>query len=133
MLKDAARTHFKEYYKFKKGEAEETKTYNKELRATLLSDDAFHYKVSLRGQLTCRSCLTFPIFQDFEAGVGYAESPIIADIIETALFEDVSGYGVKFSNYFKPIPLNLLALVITIVRMSLFPFIWNCQLTSRMI
>lgn len=47
MLKDAARTHFKEQYKFKKGEAEETKTYNKELRTALLSDNAFHYKVSL--------------------------------------------------------------------------------------
>ena len=55
------------------------------------------------------------IVQDREAGIGFAESPIIADIIETALFEDSSGYGVKFSTYFKPIPLNLLALVITIV------------------
>ncbi len=45
------------------------------------------------------------IVQDREAGIGFAESPIIADIIETALFEDSSGYGVKFSTYFKPIPL----------------------------
>jgi hypothetical protein len=61
------------------------------------------------------------IVQDREAGLGFAESPIIADIIETALFEDRCGYGVKFSSYFKPIPFNLLALVITIVCTSCSP------------
>ncbi|KAF8336709.1 hypothetical protein F5887DRAFT_1078611 [Amanita rubescens] len=85
MLKDAARTHFKEYYKFKKGEAEDTKTYNKELRTALLSDDAFHYKVSL------------PVDPQIMLNISHllGFSPIIADIIETALFEDVSGSSGK--------------------------------------
>ncbi|KAM6494749.1 hypothetical protein JOM56_009372 [Amanita muscaria] len=97
LLKDAARDHFKDYYKFKKGTAHETKQYNIELRATLLTDDAFHHK-------------------DPEAGTGFAENSIVADILETALFEDSSDYGVRFAKYFNPIPINLLALVFTIIE-----------------
>ncbi|KAM6488881.1 hypothetical protein JOM56_015658 [Amanita muscaria] len=97
LLKDAAREHFKDYYKFKKGSAHETRQYNLNLRVVLLTDDAFHHK-------------------DPEAGTGFAESPVIADILETALFEDSSDYGVRFAKYFNPIPANLLALVFTIIE-----------------
>ncbi|KAM6494015.1 hypothetical protein JOM56_010376 [Amanita muscaria] len=59
--------------------------------------DAFHHK-------------------DPEAGTGFAENSIVADILETALFEDSSDYGVRFAKYFNPIPINLLALVFTIIE-----------------
>ena len=100
------REHFKEYYRFKKGDAEEIKNCEPLYLPTMLFTIRY-----CPDHVLIMSNTSF-IVQDRDAGVGFAE---IADINKTALFEDGSGYGVKFSSYFKPIPLNLLALVITIV------------------
>jgi hypothetical protein len=47
---------------------------------------------------------------------GYAEAKILSTIIEAVWFEDMSSHGVIFSTLFKPIPLETMALVMTIVR-----------------
>jgi len=40
---------------------------------------------------------------------------IVIDILRDAVFEDSKSYGVKYSRYFNPISVNLLALVFTMV------------------
>ncbi|KAM6493522.1 hypothetical protein JOM56_011656 [Amanita muscaria] len=124
LLKDATRDHFKDYYKFKKGTAHETKQYNIELQATLLTDDVLRVvtlspRLSRARQAQNRYDKMNVIDhkdQDPEVGTGFTESSIVADILETALFEDSSDYGIRFAKYFNPIPINLLALAFTVIE-----------------
>ncbi len=47
--------------------------------------------------------------------MGFGEHPIIINILRDALFEDARSYSVKYSQYFDPISVNLLALIFTMV------------------
>jgi hypothetical protein len=62
--------------------------------------------------------------QDREAGTGFAESSLIADVLETALFEDSTSLGVRFCKHFNPIPSKLLALLFTVVSNVLVSVTW---------
>jgi hypothetical protein len=53
--------------------------------------------------------------QNQEQVIGFAEHRIVTEILQDALFVDTKSYGVKHSRYFNPIPVNLLALVFTMV------------------
>lgn len=86
-------------------------TYNRDLRASLLRDDAFHHKVCvilLPGTVLTQS-------QNQKDVTGFGEHRVIIDILRDALFEDGKSDGVKYKRYFDPIPVNLLALVFTMV------------------
>lgn len=54
--------------------------------------------------------------QNQEEVTGFGEHRIVIDILKDALFEDTKSYGVKYSRYFDPLSINLLALVFTMVR-----------------
>ncbi|KAJ7574247.1 hypothetical protein C8J56DRAFT_1126191 [Mycena floridula] len=97
---------------FKKGTSEATKDFNKELRHSLLKADAFHHK-------------------DIEALTGFAQSKIIADILETAFFEDATGLRVQFRQYFRPISENTLALVIRALEFLLNDYMSSEQEWGR--
>jgi len=47
--------------------------------------------------------------------MGFGEHCIVIDILQDVLFEDSRSYGIKYSCYFNPISVNLLALVFTMV------------------
>ncbi|KAF8496401.1 hypothetical protein F5888DRAFT_1804099 [Russula emetica] len=70
---------------------------NQECRVSLLRDDAFHHK-------------------NQEEVLGFGEHRVIIDILRDALFNDNKSYGVKYSWYFNPISINLLALVFTMIE-----------------
>jgi len=55
--------------------------------------------------------------QNQEEVTGFGEHRIIVDILRDALFDDSKSYGVKYSRYFNPISINLIALVFTMVRL----------------
>lgn len=55
--------------------------------------------------------------QNQETVTGFAEHRVIIAILQDALFEDNKCYGVKYSRYFNPISINMLALVFTMVRL----------------
>src|SRR5713226_6774606 len=98
-------------FKFKEGSTKAIKQYNQELWVSLLRDDAFHHKVCTC--LVIRSVLMQ--FQNYEEITGFGEHPIIINILRDALFKDARSYGVKYSRYFDPISVNLLALVFMMV------------------
>ena len=52
--------------------------------------------------------------------MGFGEHHVIIDTLQDTLFEDSKSYGVKYSHYFNPISVNLLALVFTMVGGSCF-------------
>jgi len=54
-------------------------------------------------------------FQNYKEITGFGEHPIIINILRDVLFEDARSYGVKYSQYFDPISVNLLALVFMMV------------------
>lgn len=68
-----------------------------------------HYGGHCRGSILTQS-------QNREEVTGFGEHHVIIDILRDALFEDTKSYGVKYSRYFDPISVNLLALVFTMVR-----------------
>jgi hypothetical protein len=110
-MKDVVHKNFKAF-KFKEGSSEEIKRYNQDLQQSLLQDNAFHHKV----------CITFSFlsttltrYQNQEDVTGFSEHHIVMATIQDALFEDSKSFGVKFSRYFNPISINLLALVFTMV------------------
>ena len=47
--------------------------------------------------------------------MGFGEHHVIIDTLRDMLFEDSKSYGVKYSCYFNPISVNLLAIVFTMV------------------
>ena len=53
--------------------------------------------------------------QNQEEAMGFGEHRVVIDILRDALFEDTKSYGVKYSRYFNPVSINLLALVFTMV------------------
>ena len=53
--------------------------------------------------------------QNQEEVTGFGEHRVIIDILQDALFEDGKSYSVKYSCYFNPVSVNLLALVFTMV------------------
>src|SRR5258707_6696827 len=110
LLKSAARKNFK-IFKFKEGSTKGIKWYNQELQVSLLCDNAFHHKVCTC--LVIRSVLMQ--FQNYKEIMGFGEHPIIINILRDMLFEDARSYGVKYSRYFDPISVNLLALVFMMV------------------
>ena len=55
--------------------------------------------------------------QNQETVTGFAEHQVIIAILQNALFEDNKCYSVKYSHYFNPISINMLALVFTMVRL----------------
>ncbi|KAF8469362.1 hypothetical protein DFH94DRAFT_685318 [Russula ochroleuca] len=95
-MKDVVHKNFKAF-KFKEGSSEEIKRYNQDLQQSLLQDNAFHHK-------------------NQEDVTGFSEHHIVMATIQDALFEDSKSFGVKFSRYFNPISINLLALVFTMIE-----------------
>ena len=53
--------------------------------------------------------------QDTDSLSGYAQHRIISEILHDAWFLNKAALGVEFSDYFKPIPLNTLALIFSVV------------------
>ena len=53
--------------------------------------------------------------QNREEVTGFGEHRVVIDILQDALFEDTKSYGVKYSRYFNPVSVNLLALVFAMV------------------
>ncbi|KAJ7579725.1 hypothetical protein C8J56DRAFT_896999 [Mycena floridula] len=112
IIKDAAKRHFPTVYHFRKGKSDATKDRNKDLRHSLLKDDAFHHK-------------------DIPTLTGFAQSKIIVDILESTIFKDATGLGVKYRQYFSPISPNTLALVITSLEFLLDQYITSEQDTKK--
>ncbi|KAF8197616.1 hypothetical protein BJ912DRAFT_822601, partial [Pholiota molesta] len=54
-------------------------------------------------------------YKDMENMTGYAEAKILSTAIEAIWFEDMKSHGVIFSTLFNPIPLETMALVMTIL------------------
>ncbi|KIJ36118.1 hypothetical protein M422DRAFT_143658, partial [Sphaerobolus stellatus SS14] len=55
------------------------------------------------------------VFKDFRERKGLYESPLVQQTINIGWFADHSDTGVKFANYFNPIPIRTIALIYTVV------------------
>jgi uncharacterized protein DUF6532 len=64
-------------------------------------------------------------FQNREELMGFGKHCVILDILQDALFDDAKSYGIKFSNYFNPISINLLALIFMMVHPLAAATIWS--------
>jgi hypothetical protein len=111
---------------FKKGSSAAIVAANQQLAQRLKpagdsNGPIFLYKVWM---LSSRRMVTNMILcQNMDDMAGYAEAKIISAVIEAVWFEDLKSHGVIFNTLFNPIPLEMFALVMTIV----------CFLMSRLI
>ena len=123
-MKDIARAHVHIAYGFKdlsdcigpsKHAKEETKAENRNLVSTLLEKSVFAYLVHV-----FISCVTFLTGKQnpsnhMQPGTMYKQ-PLIAKIIALQWFGDKKAVGIRYPQYFNPLTVQLLAFVLTAVR-----------------
>lgn len=114
---------------FKKGSSAAIVAANQQLAQKLKpagdsNGPIFHYKVWKLS--SCRKATNIVSCQNIDEMTGYAEAKIISAVIEAVWFEDLKSHGVIFSTLFNPIPLETIALVMTIVRFSISQLVSIC-------
>ncbi|KAH9481129.1 hypothetical protein JR316_0005649 [Psilocybe cubensis] len=85
---------------FKKGTKSSTIAHNRDLYTLLKTDAAFHYK-------------------NPHNKTGHTRGKIITETIEAIWFDGLTGPGVIYAAHFNPIPLETLALVLTVIDFCL--------------
>lgn len=115
-------------YEFAPGESREDIAANRALAEDLLDHSGFYYKVCSIPDNHCRTCL-IPLYhaQNLEDRKGLLQNPLIQRVVNMMWFQNKNDEGVVFSDYFNPIPIPALALVLTAVRPCVIPS--DCILT----
>jgi Domain of unknown function (DUF6532) len=93
---------------------------NHKLYDTLIFDSTFMYKVC-SNSVSVSPASYFVSFQNTQDHEGYAQNKIFSILIQDAWFSSGSkSEGIVFEKYFNPILLETLALLFTMVCLSLF-------------
>jgi len=114
---DISRTHYKFNDESIKN-IEEREENNRKLVEKLLHENSFHFHVRVRVTIKFYEWLPHPTeqkhFPEKPAGPYYCEA--IPQLIAKTFFDCEKSAGTKFPNYFHPMPLQTIALMITTVR-----------------
>ena len=103
-----------QHFGFKRGATDAIRASNVALYKLLKTHAAFHYKVCKHYCIL--SILTWTsLYQDPREMSGFCQGKIISEVLHAVWFNGKHSQGIIFENLFNPIPLETIAIILTLV------------------